>query len=230
MHSANWRLGSAILFAVLESLPAAAAAGPGLQGRVLAQHDNLLLTVRAASIEFLDSAGRVAATCETDEIGCYRVDLPAGTYTYAVRRDGLIPENAGRGVTLKLSDGYAVLDFSLVPGAAPGAPKPTAPPPPSAVVAKLGGRVYEKDKDGKLVGISGATISLRPLAGGAMTTVLTGRSGTGGYEVMLAAGAWRASVRADGFDTTDPQPIDVSADTVTGHDFVLTRLPTKKDQ
>jgi hypothetical protein len=226
MSDVAQRGGLAILLAGLLSGPASAV-GPGIHGRILAADKGVIYPAPGATVEFRDPAGRVAATAETDGTGYYRADLPAGTYTYAVHRDKLQPENAGRGVTLRLSDGYAICDITLVPGTAS---TPPPPPPSAAAAAKLGGRVCEKNKDGTLVGISNAVISFRPTTGGTMTSVLSGRSGTGGYEVILPAGAWRASVRADGFETLlEAQPIDVSADRVTGHDFVLTRQPAKRD-
>jgi hypothetical protein len=183
--------------------------------------------VAGATVEFIGSTGRVAATADTDGAGYYRADLPAGLYTYVVHKNGFLTENAGRAVALRFTDGVAVCDLALMPGAGNPPPPPAAAPPP----AKLGGRVYERGDNGKLIGVSGAVICFRPAAGGAMVMAFSDRAGAGGYEIAMPAGSWRASVRADGFDfLLEERPIDVSADTVTGHDFVLTRLPAKKSQ
>ena len=46
----------------------------------------------------------------------------------------------------------------------------------------------------------------------------------GDYEVTLEAGSYRASVRANGFETlVDPSPIEISTGSETTRDFILTR-------
>ena len=94
-------------------------------------------------------------------------------------------------------------------------------------IGKLQGRVLEKTGDGKLVGIPGATVSLRGSGSRGLLTAITDRQ-TGGdaaghYEITLAAGTWRASASAPGFPPAEPATIDIPADQTATHDFILTR-------
>ncbi len=211
------------------ALPASAA-GPGVHGRVYGTDQ---CAVAGATVEFKDASGRVAASAATDAGGYYRADLVAGTYTYTVRAAGYQSEDSSRGIALRLSEGYAVYDFTLTPGA--DAPGRAAPEPPAAAVARLRGQVYERTAGGELVGVNGAEVTLRGTGGGPPVRVINRPPGDAaradsGYELTLEAGAWRASVRTDGFETlVDDQPIDATADKLAIRDFVLKRLTPPAD-
>lgn len=94
----------------------AAAAGPGIHGRVFALDDggDIVGVVPGATIELTDQAGQNAGTATSDSRGYYKLDVAPGRYSYKVKATGYKQERAGRGVQLQLSEGYAVYNFSLV--------------------------------------------------------------------------------------------------------------------
>src|SRR5262249_22764819 len=174
-----------VALAAVTAPPGAAAgdgaAGAGVHGRVLTQEGNgRLRAVAGARVEFKRADGKPAARVTADAHGYYKADLIAGSYRFTVEAPGLRLENVGRGLTLTLSQGYAVFNFTLVKddGSAPPAkdPKPpkddgSAPPakaeePAAVTVGVLRGQVYEKTPAGELKGVNGATVTLRPSQGG----------------------------------------------------------------
>jgi len=218
--------GVVVFLSMLAAVRPLAAAGPGVQGVVLAldERGNITGLVPGAAIELTNQAGQVVGSATADAQGAYRLDAPAGTYTYKVRAQGYRDENVGRGFQLRLSEGYSVYNFSLTKGKA--GPNP-APQVPAVEIGKLQGRVLEERDDGQRVGIPGATISLRGGGDKRLTTVLAGgQSGStaaGHYEIALAAGAWQASALAPGFQTSDPCSIQIPAGKNARHDFILVR-------
>ncbi|HEY1381434.1 MAG TPA: carboxypeptidase-like regulatory domain-containing protein, partial [Gemmataceae bacterium] len=216
---------TALVLAAAGPIPQAFAAGPGVHGRVQTAPADGLRPVAGATVEFKDAAGKVAATATADAGGYYKADLPAGTYSYMVRADGFRTEQSGRGVVLRLSDGYAVYDFTLSPGSDPPGAVPAAPP--ATAIGKLRGQVYERREGGEPVGVNGAVVVLRRVKGGPPVQVLNRPPGDAsradsGYEVTLEAGGWRASVRADGYEPLpDDTPVEVEADKLAIRDLYL---------
>jgi len=93
----------------------------GVHGRVLAREGARLRAVSGARVEFKRQDGKSAAQLTTDTNGYYKADLFAGSYSYTVEAPGLRPENIGRGLTLTLSKGHAVYNFTLVKDERPAA-------------------------------------------------------------------------------------------------------------
>jgi len=155
------------------------AAGPGVSGRVFALDDTGLITgiVPGAAIEFKDQAGRSAARLTADKNGYYQTELPPGIYVFKVHADGFKDEDAGRAITLKRSDGYAVHNFSLSKGKTDPKHKPVPVPP--VEIGTLQGRVLEKTADGKLLGIPGARVALRNPKGSPQLTEVVARGPDG---------------------------------------------------
>lgn len=93
----------------------AAAAGPGVHGRVFALDENGVISdaVPGAVIEITGDGG-ASATLTASEGGYYRADLPPGRYHYKVTAAGFRDEEFGRGFSLGRSQGYAVYNFSLI--------------------------------------------------------------------------------------------------------------------
>lgn len=227
----------AMLFCLAGPALNSQAAGPGIAGRVFALDDKGLPAglVPGAKIEIKGSTGQAAAQATADARGFYKIDLSPGTYTYKVHAAGFKDEDVGRGITLKLSEGYAVYNFSLVKGET----SPDRKPPVIPVVesGRLKGRVLEKVREGGFLGIPGARIFLKNTKGPApLIEILSStKSGdaAGRYEVILPAGTYRASVIAVGFETlVDAVPIEIVADKTETRDFVLKRLvpPIARDQ
>ncbi len=234
------RGGAAAVLAMLLVLAVGAgragASGPGINGRVLGldEKGNITGVVSGAVIELTGRAGKRAATATTDKNGFYRLDLPPGTYTYSVRAEGYKNETAGRGITLQLSDGYAVYNFSLVKGKSDPDTKP--PVIPILEIGELRGRVQEKTPEGRLVPIPEARIFLRKR--GSPRVVEVGvRKGevdiAGRYVVSLETGIYTASVLAPGFDTfIDPEAIRITAGGTEIRNYLLSRIrpPSSKGQ
>src|SRR5262249_32411180 len=149
----------ATLGILLAAAPMVQAVGPGVHGRVLALDDKGKIDgiVAGAAIEFSNQAGKAVASTTSNDQGYYKIDLPPGTYRYQVKAAGYRDENVGRGITLKLNDGYAVYNFSLVKGR--NDPKQKPPIIIPVDVGTLRGLVLERTPDG-LVGIPGAKIGL----------------------------------------------------------------------
>ncbi len=214
----------------LASLPlsAALAAGPGVHGRVFG-HDEKgasLGVVAGAKIEFQGAGSGKAAETTADKNGYYKVDLPPGDYLYKIEATGYRKEDAGRGMKLTQSEGYAIFNLAVTKGQDDPNRKPREIPPKK--IGKLRGRVLEKTPNG-LVGIADAGIALRREGSRGLAILRSrataeGNHQVGDYEVTLEAGSYRASVRADGFETfIDLTPIEVPAGGETTRDFVLTR-------
>ncbi len=124
-------------------------------------------------------------------------------------------------MSLKISEGFAVYNFSLVRGKTDSQTKPTAPVIPTVPTGKLAGRMYEKVDDRTPRGIAGAAIQLRPDdASTPMLEVVSGRDGN--YQLVIPAGTWQASVSATGYATfVDPTPIETKANETASRDFAL---------
>jgi hypothetical protein len=202
---------------------------PGVTGHVIGLDAKgvPMGSVSGAKIEFKDRAGKVAASVISDKRGNYQATLQPGTYTYKVQAAGFKDENAARAITLNLSDGNAVYNFSLSRGKTD--PKSLAPKLAAEAVGTLKGKVQGKTAEGKLIDIPEATISLRRPRDKKPTTVITRSNDPkfpkeqGHYQVILDAGAYQISVAAAGFETlviADPQAI-TEGKTET-RDFVLT--------
>jgi hypothetical protein len=217
---------AASLLALAMTQPAHAA-GPGVNGRVLALDAKGLPlgTVASATIEFMDRAGKVAARVTADKKGYYKVNLSPGTYTFKVQAPGFKDENTGRGISLTLTEGYAVYNFSLTRGKSD--PNQKSPSIAAAAVGTLNGRVLERTEGGRLVGIPRATIALRKSGGKQLTKVVArgdDRKEDGRYEVVLEAGSYHASVAAAGFETrVAPEWLTIAGRKSETQDFVLTR-------
>lgn len=216
---------------------AANAAGPGVHGRVMGrdQDGGFAGLVGGANIEFKNQAGAVVARTTASPHGYYKVDLPPGQYFFSVKAPGYKDEDAGRGVRLKLSEGYSVLHFSLTKGANEPKPQEDQLSEQQPVgVARLHGRAFEKTPNGP-IGIAKALITLRKQGSSELVRVVTRGSGKddddagGGYEVILEEGIWWASVSARGFEPLKPdannrqEAIVILADSDKKRDFVLSR-------
>ncbi|MBC8870876.1 MAG: carboxypeptidase regulatory-like domain-containing protein [Planctomycetes bacterium] len=217
-------------------VPMANAAGPGVHGRVMGrdQDGGFAGLVGGANIEFKNQAGNVVARTTASPHGYYKVDLPPGQYLFAVKAAGYKDEDAGRGVRLKLSEGYSVLHFSLTKG--PNEPQQEEDHPSEQErvgVARLFGRVFEKTPNGA-VGIAKALVTLRKEGSSELVRVVTRGPGkddnnAGGYEVILEEGIWWASVSARGFQPLKPdtnnrqEAIVIVANSDEKRDFILSR-------
>jgi len=190
--------------------------------------------VGGANIEFKNQAGNVVARTAASPHGYYKVDLPPGQYFFSVKADGYKDEDAGRGVRLKLSEGYSVLHFSLTRGENEPNRDESQPAEQDPVgVGRLHGRVFERTPNGP-IGIAKALVTLRKEGSSELVRVVTRGRGktddnTGGYEVVLEEGVWWASVSARGYQPLLPdtnnkaEAIVIVADGDAKRDFVLTR-------
>ncbi|MBN2473387.1 MAG: carboxypeptidase regulatory-like domain-containing protein, partial [Pirellulales bacterium] len=205
--------------------------GRGLHGHVLAldQEGDVGDPVAGATIELQNQAGQVVASqLTTDQNGYYRADLDPGVYYYRVSAPGFKDEDVKRGITSKLSDGYAVWDFFLTPG-----DDDREEPPPEIIPARIGslkGAVLEEKPDGRLAAVADAVITLRNDEGTPPTVdVITGPPDAAGgragqYEVVLQTGLWQATAAAPGFDTlVDPSPIPIVAGRQARRNFIFRR-------
>jgi len=217
-------------------VPVAQAAGPGVHGRVMGrdQDGGFAGLVGGANIEFKNQAGSVVARTTASPHGYYKADLPPGQYLFSVKAAGYKDEDAGRGVRLKLSEGYSVLHFSLTKGENdPNRDESQASEQERVGVGRLHGRVFEKTPNGP-IGIAKALVTLRKEGSSELVRVVTSGRGktddnTGSYEVVLEEGVWWASVSARGFQPLLPdtnnkaEAIVIVADGDAERDFVLTR-------
>lgn len=217
-------------------VPVAHAAGPGVHGRVMGrdQDGGFAGLVGGANIEFKNQAGSVVARTTASPHGYYKVDLPPGQYVFSVKAAGYKDEDAGRGVRLKLSEGYSVLHFSLTKGENdPNRDESQANEQEPVGVGRLHGRVFEKTPNGP-IGIAKALVTLRKQGSSELVRVVTkgprkDEKDTGAYEVILEEGVWWASVSARGYrpllpDTNNKvEAIVIVADGDAKRDFVLTR-------
>ena len=154
----------------------------------------------------------------------YRLSIEAQREVVVVGRRRTLDENIGRGITLKLSQGYAVYNLSLIQGATD--PRPPLPKTVPVEVGSLTGSVLEKTEEG-LQGIPAAQVRLRK-EGSLQWTEAIARAGdsnnNGRYELVLEAGSWHASVVAPGFETfVDPTPLVIRKGEALKRDFVLVR-------
>lgn len=204
------------------------AAGPGVHGRVLG-HDpqgRLLGVVPGAQIEFQNGSQTTVGTAVADQAGYYRIDLPPGDYRYRIQAAGYRTEDAGRGLRLTNSQGYAVFNLAMTQGT--DEPDRQPPVPPVVTQGKLQGRVLEQLPDGT-TGIGRARTTLRRQGTSELRTVISrataaGDRQIGDYEVVLPVGTYEAAVVADGFDSLqDPEPIEVTEGQDTTRDFLLQR-------
>lgn len=201
----------------------------GIYGRVYAHDDKTkgLELVPGAAIELLDQAGKVVGQATSNDQGYYAIALKGGTYFYRVNAAGYREENSGRGFSLQLTEGDAVLNFTLERGTT----DPNAKPPdlPKVTVGGLIGQVYEKTSTGKLLGVSGATVALRKVGSPRVLIVHTKAPVDGkdsGYELgSIEAGEWQITAWANGFDPLAPAAVTVRADDQRDHDILLIRPP-----
>jgi hypothetical protein len=215
----------------------ALAASPGVHGRVLGHDEEgkLLGVVAAAKIEFQNRSGAKVAAATADKNGYYKVDLPPGEYLYKVEAPGYRKEEAGRGIRLEQSEGYAIFNLALTQGKTDPNRKP--PVTPTQKLGKLRGRVLEKTAQGA-IGIPDARIALRREGSRELISVRSraateGQHQLGDYQVTLEAGIYTASVMAAGYETfTDPQTIVIKPGEETNRDFLLIRPEAEesKDQ
>jgi len=238
-HQQITRVGRALLLPVFVLFVAAGdlAAQPartGLHGYVHNTEGGKVTPIPGAEIQFFRKDGEVAASAKSDKSGYYSAALRAGEYTFQVTASGYKSEKSGRGLQLRLSEGYAVHNFTLIKGK--DDPNQKAPELTFAKVGELRGQVYEKTPEGDVKGVSGAVVTLRPTKKSEppKQVFTSPPSDTGefpsGYKVLVAAGTWRASISAPGFDTlVHPEEIEVEADKMAIQDFILTR-PTPSKQ
>jgi len=232
-------IGLVVLLTLSAVAPTASAAGPGLHGRILGLDDEgrYVGVVAGATIEFEGEGGGPSTQTTSGDNGYYRVDLPAGVYTYKITADGYRTEDGGRGLEIRRSEGYVVHDFSLIRGESQPEQQPV--PPEATPVGLLDGRVFEINERGERIGgVSSARITLRPEGSSGLRHVIAcggdpkgGESGT--YSVQLPAGEWRASVSAAGFATlVFPDLIPINDGQKTTRDFLLRRttpvVPTEQ--
>jgi len=202
----------------------------GLHGRVFALDASGDITgvVSGAKIEWTNQGGQAVATVTSSEHGYYSANLTPGVYHYKVTASGYKDEDVRRGVSVQLSDGYAIYNFSMTPGKTDPQQKPDPIPP--VAIGKLAGHVLERTPGGRLIGIPQATVSLRNEgANPPQLDVTTGGAGgrdgnPGRYGVTLEAGPWQAAASAPGFETlVEPNPIRIVAGREQTHNFILTR-------
>ncbi len=173
---------------------------------------------RGARLEFKGPSGDIAAQTTSQSDGYYRVALSPGSYTYKVQCTGFRDEDVGRGVALKISEGFAIYNFSLVRGKddSTGQPPPQSPEPTGI----LTGRVLEKTDDQATRGVPQAAITLSRELDQQQHQVTTARDGR--YRIVLPSGDWRASVSAQGYAKyADPDPIAVNSGERAERDFML---------
>src|SRR5262249_23655243 len=137
------RLMLAALLAFVTAQPVLAA-GSGVSGRVVGLDEKgvPLGSVKGATVQFLNKAGKAAGSAATDKKGYYKVNLAPGTYTYKVHADGYKDEDAHRAITLTLSEGYAVHNVALIRGK--NDPNKKAGKLATGPVGTLTGHVVEK--------------------------------------------------------------------------------------
>ena len=209
--------------------PSGSRVNTGVHGRVYAMDSGgtLLGTVSGATIELKGQSGAGASNITSGENGYYRADLQPGKYFYKVTAPGYKDEDKGRGFNLQKTDEGQIYNFWLVKGENDPERKP--PVIPVTPVATLKGTVWERTEDGELVGIPRAIVSLRREGSAELAQVTTSSSDAdgraiGAYQIVLAAGSWKASAGAVGFETlVDPEPIVMVDGKEAKRDFVLKR-------
>lgn len=208
--------------------PAADATGPGVHGRVfeVSESGRILGMIAGAKVEFLDEAGGVAASAESNASGYYQTDLPLGRYYFRVSADGFRTEDSGRGLMISRSDDYMTQHFSLVKGDSDdGAP----PPRVLQAVGMLNGAVVTEDPDGNQIPVAGARVTLRRMGEVKPLTVFARQapgeeSESGEFLIQLPTGTWIAAVEAPGFERLlDSTPIEITSGETFERTFVLTR-------
>jgi hypothetical protein len=217
----------AALTGMLLATPSVGAAGPGVHGRVLGHNEqgSLLGIVAGAKIQFQNAAGQAVAQTTADNNGYYKVDLPPGEYLYKIQAPGYRDENAGRGMHLVLTQGYAIFNLALTQGEN----DPTAKPPDVKIkrIGKLHGRVFELKPDA-MVGIPDARILLRREGTPRLINVISRDAAesqeAGAYAITLEEGTYHAAVIASGYETLqDPEPIVITAGEDAERDFPMKR-------
>ena len=212
----------------------------GLHGRVFALDASGDITgvVSGAKIEWKSQGGQAVATVTSSKHGYYTANLTPGVYHYKVTASGYKDEDVRRGVSVQLSDGYAIYNFSMTPGKTDPQQKPDPIPP--VAIGKLAGHVLERTPGGRMIGIPQATVSLRNEGANPPQLDVT-TAGAGGrdenpgrYGVTLEAGPWQAAASAPGFETlVEPNPIRIVSGRQQTHNFILTRSqpePPPSDQ
>lgn len=206
---------SFLCYVIFAGLALGEACAGGLRGYVMGQDEKgaHLGPLAGARIDLLDKAGRPAATATTNRIGYYEIaTLAAGNFTYRVKADGFMEENAGRGFTMPASPRPFVLDFVVSRGA-------TIASPPAA--GELSGRVWQQSGAGKQP-IAGARVALQRRTGGVAQILQTAADGS--YRVSLPPGAWRASAAAPGITLSlPPQAVVVPPGSKATLDFTFSR-------
>ncbi len=202
--------------------------GPGVHGRVLGHDEQgkLLGIVSGAKIEFQNGAKATVASTVSDQHGYYKADLPPGEYYYQIQAAGYRTEDAGRGLRLSNSQGYAIFSLAMTKGMDDPDRKP--PVVPAVAVGQLRGSVFEASPDGK-TGIPAAGITLREQGSSQLRTVYSRSTAdqnkqVGDYEISLPVGTYDAVVTAKGFEPfKDSIPIVIEDGEETQRDFILSR-------
>jgi hypothetical protein len=204
------------------------AAGPGVHGRVLGHDEQgkLLGIVSGAKIEFQDGAKATVASTVSDQNGYYKADLPPGEYYYQIQAAGYRTEDAGRGLRLSNSQGYAIFNLAMTQGMDDPDRKP--PIVPAVAEGKLRGSVLEMSPAGK-TGVPAASITLREPGSSQLRTVYSRSTAdqnkqVGDYEISLPVGTYDAVVTAKGFETfKDSISIVIEDGKEAQRDFILSR-------
>ena len=201
----------------------------GIYGRVYTIDEKTkgLRVLPKAEIELLGQDGTtLRGQATSDARGYYSItSLTAGSYTYRISAAGYREEDSGRGFQLQLTEGDAVIDFTIQKGTK--APNTRPPELPKVKVGQLRGQVYEKTSTGELLGVAGATVYLRKVGSRELLTVFTSSPTEGqnssGYQSDLEAGQWQVTVQASGDYQTPPVSVEVHADEMSIQDLFLIR-------
>jgi hypothetical protein len=188
----------------------ATAAKSGVYGHVYGRDPQTkrLSPLNGTKVELVDATRRTVGQAASDERGYYTISpIGAGDFFYKVSAAGYRAEKGRRGFSLLLTEGDAVVDFTLEPGPT----DPTSPPDPDdkpseipvIAVGQLIGQVYEKTDDGALRGVNGAWITGRKTDSMShfavqATAPTEGGERPSGYLRRVEAGKWRLSVRPTG--------------------------------
>jgi Carboxypeptidase regulatory-like domain len=231
----RWHVVAALAALVTAGIvPSVHAVGPGVNGRVLGLDAKGVPagSVAGAKLEFKNRAGKVVATGTSDAKGRYKVNLAPGTYTYKIQAAGFKAENAARGLTLTLSEGYALHNFSLIRGKTD--PKAKSPRTDAQAVGALKGKVQGKTAAGTMIDVPEAAISFRKAGDKKVAKVVAqgkdpkdkvvaqGKKEPGHYEATLDAGSYQVSVAAIGYKTlVVPDPQAITGGKTAMRDFVL---------
>jgi hypothetical protein len=235
MKTQLFRTIASVGFVVAALMSTAAFADSGIHGRVTGRNEDggFAGAVPAAKIEILSESGASVATSEANAHGYYKINLPPGRYYYKVTAEGYRDEDEGRGLKIDRTEGMLLFHFSLTKGE--NKTDRVKPILPERTTGELYGRVMEHTDDGD-VGIPNAQITFvhqesREVAEVIVSSRKNQDNEVGSYRIVLAAGEWRASVRAKGFERfVEPESIQIADGTETKHDFILRKYePSPED-